>query len=42
MRYYKVVEDKVSLLVDLYDNKRYPDNWYTHKNLFDINKITPL
>ncbi len=42
MRYYRAVEEKVSLLVDLYDNKRYPDNWYTRRNPFDINKITPL
>jgi len=42
MRYYKTVEDKVSLLVDLYDTENYPDNWYHHKNTFDIKKITPL
>ncbi|MFZ5917986.1 MAG: DUF3800 domain-containing protein [Chloroflexota bacterium] len=42
MRYYKVVEEKVSLLVDLYDQARYPNNWYTHKNPFDTKKITPL
>lgn len=42
MRYYRVVEQKVDLLVDLYDNQRYPGNWYTRKNPFDANKITPL
>jgi len=42
MRYYRVVEDKVSLLVDLYDITKYPHNWYTRKNPFDIKKITPL
>ena len=42
MRYYRAVEEKVSLLVDLYDTSRYPDNWYTRKNPFDAKKITPL
>lgn len=42
MRYYRVVEDKVALLVDLYDTAQYPKNWYTRRNSFDINKITPL
>jgi len=42
MRYYRVVEEKVGLLVDLYDTAKYPHNWYSRKNPFDINKITPL
>ncbi len=42
MRYYRAVEDKVSLLVDSYDHAKYPKNWYNRKNPFDINKITPL
>jgi hypothetical protein len=42
MRYFRTVEEKVSLLVDLYDTRKYPKNWYTRKNPFDINKITPL
>ena len=42
MRYYRAVEEKVSLLVDLYDIGKYPHNWYSRKNPFDINKITPL
>lgn len=42
MRYYRVIEEKVSLLVDLYDRDRYPHNWYSRKNPFDIQKITPL
>jgi hypothetical protein len=42
MRYYRTIEDKVSLLVDLYDTNHYPHNWYNRKNPFDINKITPL
>lgn len=42
MRYYKTVEEKVSLLVDLYDVGNYPDNWYSRRNPFDIRKATPL
>lgn len=42
MRFYKAVEEKVSLLVDLYDTNRYPENWYSRRNPFDVTKITPL
>jgi hypothetical protein len=42
MRFYKVIEDKVSLLVDLYDAAKHPDNWYNRRNPFDVEKITPL
>ncbi|MFZ4661998.1 MAG: DUF3800 domain-containing protein [Caldilineaceae bacterium] len=42
VRYFRTVEDKVSLLVDMYDRSNYPKNWYNRKNRFDINKITPL
>lgn len=42
IRYYRTIEEKVSLLVDLYDNEQYPNNWYNRKNPFDIQKITPL
>ena len=42
MRYFRVVEEKVSLLVDLYDVKKYPRNWYDRRNPFDVKKITPL
>jgi hypothetical protein len=42
MRYYRTVEDKVGLLVDLYDTQNYPNNWYSKRNPFAVNKITPL
>jgi hypothetical protein len=42
MRYYRFVESKVSLLVDLYDTARYPKNWYNAENSFDIEKASPL
>lgn len=41
-RYYKFVEEKVSYLVDIYDTKKYPKNYYTRKNKFDLTKISPL
>ena len=42
MRYYRFVEDKVGLLIDLYDAEKYPANWYSRKNPFDIEKTSPL
>ena len=42
MRYFRVVEEKVNLLVDLYDTTNYPRNWYTRRNPFETTKITPL
>ncbi len=42
MRYFRQIESKVSLVVDLYDVSNYPNTWYTHKNPFDFKKITPL
>lgn len=42
MRYFRVVEEKVTLLVDLYDTAVYPQNWYSRRNSFDTTKITPL
>jgi hypothetical protein len=42
MRYFRTVEEKVDLLVDLYDTINYPNNWYSQRNPFDINKTTPL
>jgi hypothetical protein len=42
MRYYKTIEEKVSLVVDLYDTDKYPENWYNRRNPFDVTKITPL
>ena len=42
MRYYRSIEDKVSLLLDLYDADRYPKNWYNRDNPFDIEKASPL
>lgn len=42
MRYFNFVRDKVSLLVDRYDVTKYPKNWYSRNNPFDIEKTSPL
>ncbi len=42
MRYYRAVEERVSLLVDPCDKAKYGQNYYSRKNPFDIRKITPL
>lgn len=41
-RYLAFVEEKISLIADIYDFKKYPKNYYNRKNKFDINKISPL
>lgn len=41
-RFYKLVQDKISYLVDIYDFDNYPKNFYGRKNPFDITKISPL
>ncbi len=42
MRFYKVIEEKIKYLVDIYDTDKYPDNYYSKRNKFDIKKINPL
>jgi hypothetical protein len=42
MRYFKKIEKKVSLLLDIYDSDKYPASYYTRKNPFHCDKITPL
>lgn len=41
-RFFKTIENKISYLVDIYDTKKYPKNFYHRKNKFDVNKISPL
>lgn len=41
-RFYRTVESKVKYLVDLYDIKKYPDNYYSKNNKFSLEKISPL
>lgn len=42
MRFYKFIENKISYLVDIYDTDKYPKNFYSRTNKFDIDKISPL
>jgi hypothetical protein len=42
MRYFDFMREKISLVVDLYDSANYPNTYYTKKNPFDANKISPL
>jgi len=41
-RYFNYVKEKVSLLVDIYDFKNYPNNFYNRSNKFSVKKISPL
>ena len=41
-RFLSVIEDKVKYLVDIYDTDKYPNNFYSKTNKFNINKISPL
>jgi len=41
-RYVKFLEDKISMICDVYDSDKYPKNYYSKNNKFDTNKISPL
>lgn len=41
-RYFEFIKGKISLVVDIYDFKNYPKNYYNNKNKFSIKKISPL
>ena len=41
-RFYQLVADKVSYLVDLYDTAKYPDNFYNKSNPFETTKMSPV
>lgn len=41
-RYLEFVQDKISLITDIYDFAKYPKNYYSRKNVFSLDKITPL
>ena len=41
-RYYRLVADKVSYLVDLYDSAKYPHTFYSKSNPFEIQKMSPM
>lgn len=41
-RFFKFIDDKIAYLVDIYDTKKYPKNFYNKKNKFELTKISPL
>ena len=41
-RYIKFLEDKISMICDVYDSDNYPNIYYNKRNKFNINKISPL
>ncbi len=42
MRYFEFLKEKVSFICDIYDFEKYPKNFYSRKNIFDISKISEL
>lgn len=42
MRYFRYLEEKYSMIIDIFDHKNYPKNYYSKKNPLDIKKISPL
>jgi hypothetical protein len=42
IRYLDFVRDKISFICDIYDFEKYPNNFYSKKNEFNLEKISPL
>jgi hypothetical protein len=42
MRYFTFVKNKVSFVWDIYDNIKYPNNFYNRSNELDTKKMSPL
>lgn len=40
-RYYNYLKDKISLIIDIFDTKKYPKNYYSQKNLLEAKKNRP-
>jgi hypothetical protein len=41
-RYLNFVRDKISFIFDIYDFEKYPNNFYSKKNEFSLDKTSPL
>ena len=41
-KFYNYLKDKISLVIDIFDKDKYPDNYYTQKNLLEAKKIDPV
>ncbi len=42
MRYYNFIQEKIKLVTDIFDSKKYPKIYYNNKNPLDVNKISPV
>jgi hypothetical protein len=42
MRYLNFMREKISFICDIYDFEKYPNNFYSKKNEFKLEKISPL
>jgi len=42
VRFLDLIQERVRLICDIYDTDRYPGNFYSRRNPFDVNKISPL
>jgi uncharacterized protein DUF3800 len=42
MRYYNFIQEKIKIVVDIFDGKKYPNNFYNRKNPLDVKKISPI
>lgn len=42
IRFLETIKEKISLIVDIFDLKKYPKNYYTKRNPFSLEKISPL
>ena len=38
MRYFNYLKEKISLVFDIYDFEKYPNNFYNKNNIFDAKK----
>lgn len=41
-RYYNYLKDKISLIIDIFDTNKYPNNYYSQKNFLEAKKIDPV
>lgn len=41
-RYYNYLKDKIKLIYDIFDSKKYPDNCYSENNPLEAKKIDPV
>ncbi|MFC1495816.1 DUF3800 domain-containing protein [Candidatus Margulisiibacteriota bacterium] len=41
-RFFNFIKNKVSLVIDLYDFDKYPDNYYNRRNVLESKKLSPL